>query len=339
MNPPTNISQLKRAVSCSAATAIIFLSSPGCAAHLPPAVAADVRIANKNPDLEESINAVERLGHSGTFGIDGLISLLDAKRVPVRTAVVVDLGRIARKFQELSTSSSENSAASEVSESLSDGNKGARPQIDPAIYKAQIAKITGALGRTLSNDKDWTVRRIAAAVLGVLKLSDVDSLLIDALDDDKPAVRQQAATSLASRGPDLNPKLIETLALGSDNQVKYSLALIGKRGVTEAVEAVLLMVDSSNWEVRSQAMLTLGQLKDQTDPVNAALVRHLADPEPRAALYAARALISIGRPDGIEAAVKRFPDKELIQDFEKIEKREPTEDPSQYVPPGAELQP
>lgn len=339
MNLPKNYLQLTRAVYGSAATAIILFFVQGCGPHLPPNVAADVQIASKNPDIEESINAVERLGHAGTFGIDGLISLLDAKRVPVRTAVVIDLGRLARKFQELSAPSSEKSPATDTSEKQSDGSNGTRPQIDPSVYKTQNAKIVKALGRTLTNDKDWTVRRVAAAVLGVLTLPDVNSMLLDALEDEKPAVRQQAANSLASRGPDLNSKLIEILATGSDNQVKYALALIGKRGVKEGVEGALELIDSPNWEVRSQAMLTMGQLKDQTDPVNAALLRHLADPEPRAALYAARALVAIGRPDGVEAAVKRFPDKELVQDFEKIEKKEPTEDPSQYIPPGAELQP
>lgn len=323
LSHPRTGRSFRHGICCFGAT-MLLCALAACAAQFPPEVARDIAIADKSPALDEAINAVERIGHAGTPGVEALIKLLGTKRAQVRLAVVIDLGRLLNRLS--APPPAENMAGPDAGTPKTD--------LTQADKQKLIDKIVRALMPVLSYDKEWTIRRVTVAVVGQVKSADVNESLISALDDQHAAVRQQAATALADRGPELDPLLIEILDGGeSGERLKYALALCAKRKITAAVAPAISLCDNENWEVRSQAMLLLAELKIDSDQAIAVLKSHLNDSEPRAAFYAARALIAIGRPDGLDAAVKRFPDKDLIQDFEKIERKEPTEDPSQYVAP------
>jgi HEAT repeat protein len=75
-------------------------------------------------------------------------------------------------------------------------------------------------------------------------------------------------------------------------------------GFTEAVPALVYLVDDHDWNVREQAMRALGRLGDAT--VVPALAPLLADPQEYTRQHAADALAEIGGPEALDALWHEF---------------------------------
>ena len=316
-------------ISAVAAVLLLSFANAGCGPQLHPVVAKEVANATQATRSDTAINSVEKLGRYGSAGLEGLIVLLDGKNVSVRLATVLEMGRILRGLQFSHPKAPSDPLQAPIPPELKSAQEADEKRTEKE-KRRQIDRITGALIRTLQYDDAWTVRRVVAAIFSNIPGGEIDRALIESLADGNAAVRQQAGISLTKRSAEIDPLLIQTAESGKTEQVKFALALLGKRGVKTAIPVAVKLAADPNWEVRSQAMLILGQLKADSDEVQLVLIEHLNDPEPRAAMYAARALIAIGREDGAREAVKRFPDSDLVRDFEKVEKKEPTEDPSLY---------
>ena len=297
----------------------------GCGPRLHPVVAREVAIA-KQGRPPESIEAVERLGRYGNPGIDGLLLLLSSKNSPVRLATVIELGRLLRLIAAPAGQAAPPDPADQHPTELTAAVKkpGERDK------KVQIDRIVEGLTGVVTDDQDWVIRRVAVAILGNQNSPDINPVLISALADKNSSVRQQAVFSLSNKDHSIDPLIVAVLQDGSADETLAVLNLIGRRKIAAAVPEVIQLTADKNWKIRSRAMLTLGEIKVDSDEIVRVLVERLSDPEARAAISAARALVAIGRPDGMQAALQRFPDKDLLDNFEKIEKKEPTEDPAGY---------
>ncbi len=165
------------------------------------------------------------------------------------------------------------------------------------------------LVKVLKNDRDYTVRVVAAASLGEIGPAAKNAVpaLVQALSEKDREMRKHAATALYMIGPAAVPGLVEALrdnnqevgvwaatALGwigpaavpaleraikdRDPRVRVlAVAALGKAAGEDAVTALVAALTDKNWEVRSGAARILGLIGPAAKDAVPALKQALRD--------------------------------------------------------------
>jgi quinoprotein glucose dehydrogenase len=168
------------------------------------------------------------------------------------------------------------------------------------------AAIIAAVAESLA-DPAWELRLVAARTLGDLRAAAAAPALAERLADDHAHVRAAAAIALGRIGPaaDATAALVAAVSReavreeGFDPHARHALVM-GLAGTDAADRADL--VDHADAAVRLVACLVL---RRQADP---AIARFLADPDPRIAVEAARAIHDVPIPAATAALAARLLD-------------------------------
>ncbi len=147
------------------------------------------------------------------------------------------------------------------------------------------------------SDEEPTVRSDAADALGLLCESAADAvpMLSDALRDDYEPVRLNAAYALGAIGEPAVSTLIEKLSDEKDSprrMAAYGLAAVG----APAVETLCEALEHENDEVRHQATYALAQIGSAAEPAISVLMEHSKDNKVEVRRYIPEALGAIGAP-------------------------------------------
>jgi HEAT repeat protein len=224
-------------------------------------------------------------------GLDVVEALIDALFDPV-----VEVREAAA--QTLSENKNED-AAPMIMERLKSVED---PFIKAALLRA-LRPLRQADSQTIAlealQDSDAKVRREAVGVLAYLKSDNVLLALMDvARNDIDEEARRTAMGSLVYSKSD---KSVETLMSGLKDgnwRVREEAAMVlGKVGVTSALDSLIDAMDDEYWQVRVKAAASLGQLKDpQAIPV---LGQALSYSISNLRKEAASALGQIAHPDAL----------------------------------------
>jgi hypothetical protein len=135
--------------------------------------------------------------------------------------------------------------------------------------------VRSALVAVLQNDRDASVRALAAFGLGKLCDPSTLDILIDALSDDSSRVQSKAAQALSRLGKSAVPAAAIQLATGSAEAALHSSRLLGRVGSPEAVDALIQALRSRKGLVRLYAEQALAQMGIEIIPtILECLVRH-----------------------------------------------------------------
>lgn len=151
---------------------------------------------------------------------------------------------------------------------------------------------------TALKDKQGPVRRAAALTIAVLGSEAQEALqpLIEALTDKEPGVRMAAAQALGELGPQASPAIAAlTNAFRDGNQevrVQSVLALV-KIG-PEAARVLVNTIFSDNYQMRVNAIFTLGQMGPAAKNAGDSLIEAMKERDPGIRGASALALGRIG---------------------------------------------
>ena len=192
--------------------------------------------------------------------------------------------------------------------SLTDANANARGMSAYALGEIQDDRAVGPLIATL-NDTDKYVRQYTVQALAKIKGTQVVEPLIGILKDDADFVRQDVAEAL---GKIKDPRAIQPLMAGMRDSPESSefrriasdaLLSIGET----AVDPLLESLKDQDWQVRRNAALVLGRIKN----VRAveALLKGLREHDPGILVGAHRFFIERAEPGSEDALIQGLNDK------------------------------
>lgn len=164
-----------------------------------------------------------------------------------------------------------------------------------AMAAEDASRVVQPLVDLLANDPEWTVRRRAAASLGLLtevaRDNNAAPTLIAALGDERPEVRAAVAKALGEvRAPEAAAPLAKTLMTnrtGATSEIANALAKIGAPSIPPLTPAL----NHGDAEVRLVATQTIATIG--TDAAVAPLGKALGDPDVKIRRAAADALRSL----------------------------------------------
>jgi HEAT repeat protein len=187
-------------------------------------------------------------------------------------------------------------AVSDLTQLLSDKSAAVRAHAAHALGEiGGSAKPSAAVLSSLLKDDDERVRRQAVKALAQIRPGPqvMIPLFIQLMEDPDPGVQQRILHAVSDAGADAVPGLIEAL---KNEQVVYWACLILRDigpPAKDAVPALTDLLKSPKVEVRREAALALGAMKQEGVPAIAALASLLDDKEVQEA--ATLALGQIGR--------------------------------------------
>jgi HEAT repeat protein len=187
-------------------------------------------------------------------------------------------------------------AVSELIALLSDKSTGVRAHAAHALGEiGTAAKPAAETLTSLLKEEDETVRRQAVKALAAIRPGPavMIPLFVKLMDDTDPGVRQRILHAVAEAGVDAVPGLIQAL---KDERATYWACLILRDigpPAKEAVPALADLLKSPQPEIRREAALALGAMREEGTPAIAQLAALLNDKDAQEA--ATLALGQIGR--------------------------------------------
>ncbi|HEY4308405.1 MAG TPA: HEAT repeat domain-containing protein [Pirellulales bacterium] len=282
------------------------LAALGCGAQkTDPALKANSEILNKDPQIAiDSIDAVADSGAAGATAVPALIKALASDNKDVRW-------RAARALENIGPKASLSTAA--LIKTLGD---------DAPDVRAHAARALGALGdkntatidalAALVTDKHARVRR---AVIGAITQLNPGPevtipLMVNVLEDADPSVVVPALQTLAERGPEAVPGLIE--ALSHPKGRYWATLVLAEMGpaAKSAVPALGGLLDDPDPEVRMQSALALGEMGIDAAAAEARLVKGLSDKADAVRYACTFALGKVGATGAIAELEKSEADKD-----------------------------
>lgn len=156
-------------------------------------------------------------------------------------------------------------------------------------------------------DRDPDVRNVAARSLGRMKLQAAEEALVDLLGKHDQAVSSRIAAICIEMGPRTAPLLIRSLRDGSPRARFWAARILGEIHDPRATRSLGDALLDKDPNVRSAATWALGSIADQA---TASLVEPmLRDPVWFVRAHAAEALGRIGEPTVIESLAEVFKDR------------------------------
>ena len=149
------------------------------------------------------------------------------------------------------------------------------------------------------DDRDPDVRNVAARILGGMKLQETEEALIALLGRHEAAVSARIAAICIEIGPRTGPLLISTLEKGNAQARFWAARILGEMKETHAAKALETALADSEPDVRSAAAWALGRIADAA--ALEILKDALDDPVWYVRAHAAEALGRIGDPSSSTA--------------------------------------
>ncbi|MDP8234055.1 MAG: HEAT repeat domain-containing protein, partial [Candidatus Saelkia tenebricola] len=216
---------------------------------------------------DDRIQVVEVLVKLGGGAIDPLCkALLENECLDIRRYTASALGKIgdARAVEPLIAA-------------LSDSDSDVRGIIPWALKDIGAAAVDACIAHI--NDSNWWVREGVIEALGYIGDERATSYLTEALNDSHPEVRQRAKESLAMLGGAVEieevvqeePQIptIEELSvqLASENkdEVLSAISVVKEYSITDAVDALLSLLGSSDSDIRLSSADALAELESSIE--------------------------------------------------------------------------
>lgn len=137
--------------------------------------------------------------------------------------------------------------------------------------------------------------------------------LIDLVVDKDPQIQRESALASINFAGFIEKPIIREI--NTKHATKYIIAVLTKVNYKDSVKEIGKFLKSEDWEVRAQAALSLGDFGSASEDFVPELITLLSDPNEAIQKIAAVSLVKIGRADGVEAVIKKFPDSELIPEM------------------------
>ncbi|MDI6735789.1 MAG: HEAT repeat domain-containing protein [bacterium] len=224
-----------------------------------------------------------------------LIAGLKSKDVTVRKNTAVILGAMGSK-----------KALEPLLLTIKDENWQVRREVVKALGKLKDKRATTPLINVLNDDPMWIVQGNAACALGELGNGRVIRILIQALSNKQPFVRENAACSLGKLKSNRAIKPLIKLLCDEDSQVQQvateALTQIGK----PATKSLINALKDKNILVIWHASEVLGNIGDKTAVTY--LLPLLKTKEKNLRLNIAAALGKLGNNEGIEVLINCLKD-------------------------------
>jgi HEAT repeat protein len=199
------------------------------------------------------------------------------------------------------------SAVGDLSSLLTDKSAEVRAHASHALGEiGEPAKPAAAALTALLKDDDETVRRQAVKALAAIKPGPqvMIPLFMQLMDDPDEGVRQRALRAVSDVGAGAVPGLIE--ALHHENTAYWACLVLRDIGpeAKDAVPSLIELLKSPKPEIRREAALALGAMREEAAPALAALASLLDDDQVQEA--ATLALGQIGRfPWTAESTIRK----------------------------------
>jgi HEAT repeat protein len=182
---------------------------------------------------------------------------------------------------------------------MSDRNTKIR--LDAANELAKLGSPAISRVKGLLSHQDYTIRRIAAYVLGKIGNPESVEILVDALGDDNPDVRKSAAQALNRIGENAIPLLIRALGNISKDVRASAVWALSKMGDI-VIKPLIEVLSSEVKDVRASAVWALSKVGNTA--INS-LIEKMNDPEKNIRESAIWGLAKIGEP-AIQALAKTW---------------------------------
>ena len=180
------------------------------------------------------------------------------------------------------------------------GDRNTKSRLDAANELARLGDSALDAVTDLMSHADYTLRRIAAYVLGKIKSPSSVEILIEALGDDNADVRKSAAQALNRIGKPSIESLIRSLGNISKDVRASAVWSISKMGAT----AVPALVDALRSEVKDVRASAVWALEKIGMPSVQPLIDLIEDPEKNVMESSIWGLARIGLP-----AIKKLAEK------------------------------
>lgn len=178
----------------------------------------------------------------------------------------------------------------ELIKQLSDRNT--KTRLDAANELAKLGTEAIEPVKKLMANPDFTIRRIAAYILGKINEPATVEILVEALGDDNPDVRKSAAQALNRLGKVAIPLLIRALGNISKDVRASAVWALSKMGDI-VIEPLIEVLSSEVKDVRASAVWALSKVGESAI---APLLAKMEDPEKNTRESAIWGLSKIGMP-------------------------------------------
>ncbi len=235
-------------------------------------------LEDKNEKIRKS--ALQALGKIGTTGLDSLLKSLENPRAEVRLHATAALGKLG-----------EHDAVPSLNKCLADPDPRVRRTAVESLGMIGAGSCINPIIMALKDD-DPQVRSLAIKNLDLFDDPRKLDLFLAMLSDTSKSVSDQLMETLVNKGDEVLDPLID--ALEEQNPiVKINAATcLGYFGDKRAVPALIPLLSNMIWSVRRSAAFALGKLTDRRSVLP--LAKLLKDDKEEVCIAAAQALSKIG---------------------------------------------